>query len=67
MLETRLAEAEALSKFNHGLFKQYGLIRDDRKDLITAILFFDEANTTESIGMNDTYFYFEFQRYLYKS
>lgn len=50
MLETRLAEAEALSKFNYSLFKGYGLIREESDDLITAVLFFDEANTTESIG-----------------
>jgi len=26
------------------------LYRDESDDLITAVLFFDEANTTESIG-----------------
>ncbi len=50
MLETKLAEAEALSRFNHGLFQRNHLYRDESDDLITAVLFFDEANTTESIG-----------------
>ena len=48
-IENCLREAEALAKTNMDIYKSMRL--NPNANYITAILFFDEANTTESIGL----------------
>jgi len=49
-IEKKLIEAEQLAIRNHELFVQNNAIKNQSTP-ITAILFFDEANTTEAIGL----------------
>lgn len=55
-LERRLVEAENLSRVNYELFEKDATSNTnpngiDKLNIVTTILFFDEANTTEHVGL----------------